>query len=226
MNNTSKCNPGQLLPNQGISVPKNVLAEMSVAEFSGEIVVVDNVSDISKAIDYLSLQEVIGFDTETKPTFHRGSSNKVSLIQLSTMDRCYLFRIKKTGLHQSIIELLSNPNVLKIGLSLHDDFLNLSKLSDFKPAGFIDLQSYVKQFNIEDNSLQRIYAIIFGCRITKGQRLTNWEAQELSSAQMHYAALDAYACLRIYSYLSKDKFNPACSPYIITHEEDTHNTIE
>jgi len=206
-----------LAPNEGVSVPKGTLAQMPVAEFKGEIVVIDNQDDIPEAIDRLRACRVIGFDTETKPSFRRGVSNTVALVQLSTVDRCYLFRICKTGFDHHIIELLTNPRVIKIGLSIHDDFLNLFKLADFVPAGFIDLQSYVKQYSIEDNSLQRIYAIIFGQRITKGQRLTNWEAAELTGPQKRYAALDAYACLKIYNWLRDGKFDPALSPYIVLH---------
>ena len=114
---------------------------------------------------------------------------------------------------------------MKIGLSIHDDFKRLRKTTKFNPGGFVDLQSYVKAFNIADLSLQRIYAILFDERISKGQRLTNWEAEELTVAQQNYAAMDALACVKIYNYLNKGKFLPEESKYrkIIEEEESAHS---
>ena len=157
---------------------------------------------------------MIGFDTETKPSFKRGQSNKVALLQLATRSSCYLFRLNRIGIAEPIIRLLENESILKIGLSIHDDFHNLNKIREITPGGFIDLQQFVKKFMIADNSLSRIYGILFGQRISKGQRLTNWEAEELSLHQQGYAALDAQACIQIYDHLNSGKFNPQESPHL------------
>ena len=122
-------------------------------------------------------------------------------MQLSTDDTCFLFRLKLIGIPQCLADILVNPAIKKIGLSLKDDFSDMHKRSKLVPSNFVELHSFVKQYGIEDSGLQRIYGILFGKRITKAQRLTNWSAEVLTDAQKSYAALDAWACLRIYNEL-------------------------
>ncbi|MBD5356585.1 MAG: 3'-5' exonuclease domain-containing protein 2 [Bacteroides sp.] len=202
-----------------ISISKQQLATLPAAQFDGQIFVVETEEQLSDAISCLRKSDIIGFDTETRPSFRKGMQNHVSLVQLSTREVCFLFRINLTGLAKSLIDILENPEILKIGLSTHDDFHNLNKITSLAPQGFVDLQTYVKQFKIADNSLSRIYGIIFGKRISKGQRLTNWEAETLTPSQQGYAALDAMACIKIYDYLSAGRFNPKSSPYLIYPED-------
>lgn len=207
-----------------LSIPKDTLAQMVPAEFKGKIHVIENVSDARAALRYLSRCPIVGFDTETRPSFRKGCTFKVSLIQISTDDNCFLFRINKIGFMEPLREFLESETVVKVGLSVKDDFHGLHKIAEFEPAGFIELQDYVHQFGITDASLTKIYGIVFGQRISKGQRLTNWEAAELTVPQQHYAALDAWACLNIYRYLSSGAFRPEDSPYIVVPEEDANAT--
>lgn len=197
-----------------INIPKEVLAELPVASFEGKIQMVDHPSGIQSAVADLFSAPIVGFDTETRPNFRRGQNNNVSLVQLSTPDVCYLFRINKIGLVDELKDFLESPDILKVGLSIHDDFHNLSRLRSIKPQGFVELQTYVRDFMIADISLQKIFAILFGRRISKGQRLSNWEAESLSKFQQSYAALDAMACIHIYQHLSSGHFDPAQSPYL------------
>jgi ribonuclease D len=143
----------------------------------------------------------LGFDTETRPSFKKGSSNGVALIQLATHDICFLFRLNIIGFPPDLIRLLSNPDMLKIGLSLRDDFHSMGRRMKFIPQGFVDLQNIVTRHDIEELSLQKIYALLFHKKISKSQRLTNWEMDQLSESQKRYAALDAWACLKIYEEL-------------------------
>lgn len=209
------------MKNLVFSIPKDKLATLPAETFKGKITVVDTEDDLISALSALAGMEIIGFDTETKPSFKKGLSHTVSLLQLSGENECFLFRINKTGLHPLLISILSDPNVIKVGVSIHDDFHNLRKIADFSPAGFVDLQSEVKKYGIADNSLSRIYAILFDHRISKGQRLSNWEAPTLTVHQQAYAALDAAACLRIFRYLNDGKFNPEECRYRIQTEENT-----
>lgn len=204
-----------------VTISKQQLSVLPAAQFNGELRLVEDEEEIKDAIDKLRESDIIGFDTETRPTFRKGQSNTVSLIQLSTRKTCYLFRINHVGLAKPIVDLLEDPSIKKIGLSIHDDFHNLNKIMEIHPEGFIELQNYVKKFRIADNSLTKIYAIIFGKRISKGQRLTNWEADQLTSSQQAYAALDAMACVEIYDHISAGLFDPAQSPYLTFPEEDT-----
>ena len=197
-----------------VSISKDTLATLPVANFSGEICVVDNPAQLEEAVKTLRAAEIIGFDTETRPSFKKGVQHKVALIQLATPDKCYLIRTNQIGYPKQLIDLLEDPDVLKVGLSIHDDFHNLRKVVEITPQGFIDLQPFVKEFKIVDNSLSRMYGILFEQRISKGQRLSNWESVELSEAQRAYAALDAYACIRIYHFLKEGKFNPQNSKYL------------
>jgi ribonuclease D len=183
------------------TITKEVLNELPAEQFPGRIIVVQNQEESRKAGDYLKQFDILGFDTETRPSFKKGVINKISLVQLSTEDTCFLFRLNLIGFPDSLAEILTNPAIKKIGLSLRDDFSAIRKTKSVAPENFIELQTFVKKYGIEDNGLQRIYGILFGKRITKAQRLTNWSAEVLTDAQKNYAALDAWACLRIYNEL-------------------------
>ena len=188
--------------------------------FPGDIHVIDSIYHVKEAVRVLSNSPLVGFDTETRPSFRKGVVHKTALIQISTLDECFLFRSCKIGMPDVLAQYLASAEYKKVGLSLHDDFKIMRKLSNMEPAGFIDLQDVVGDYCITDISLQKIYAILFGGKIAKGQQLTNWEAPELSAAQQNYGAVDAWACLKIYNYLSQGLFNPNLSPYIV-NEDDT-----
>jgi len=183
------------------TITKEEIAAFDTEEFNGRIFVIDTPDKTNQAVNYLSGFDNLGFDTETRPSFKKGNLNNVALIQLATDNRCYLFRLNRIGFSTSLIQLLSDANISKIGLSLKDDFTSMSRRMQFTPQGFIDIQKLVSEHDIADLSLQKIYAILFQKKISKSQRLSNWEAEELSEAQKKYAALDAWACLRIYEKL-------------------------
>ena len=187
------------------SISKDQIAKLPLACFDGCIVLVQDEAGVEEAIQHLSTFDKIGFDTETRPAFVKGRTHKIALMQLATENTCYLFRLNVLGLPQSLLKLLANSTIKKIGLSLKDDFSAIRKSIPFTPQGFIDLQAYVKNFGIEDIGLQRIYAILFDEKISKNQRLTNWEAVSLTEKQQQYAALDAWACLKIYNELERTK---------------------
>ena len=203
-----------------VSIGKEAIAALPVKTYPAGIRVIDTQEQAREAISDLSQEKIVGFDTETRPSFRKGHLHKVALMQISTAECCYLFRLNKIGI-DTVKPFLENPEVLKIGLSVHDDFNALRRSGNLQPDGFIDLQQVVKKFDISDISLQKIYAIIFGERISKSQRLSNWEADRLSDAQQAYAALDAWACLHIYNHLKKGEFDPVASPYRHIFEPDT-----
>lgn len=203
-----------------ITIGKDTLAQLPAKQYEGEIIVVDNEELAQKAVDELFKETEIGFDTETRPSFRKGQTFKVALLQLSTRNCCYLFRINKIGITPGLRKLLTDKSISKVGLSIHDDFCALRRSCNIDFQGFIDLQSFVKKFGIDDSSLQKIYAIIFKERISKGQRLTNWEADTLTQAQQAYAALDAWACLNIFDRLRSGNFKPEESEFKLnTHEK-------
>lgn len=203
-----------------ISIDKSVVSEMPRVTFGGDVYVIDTMLKVNAAVAILRKSPIVGFDSETRPAFRKGQSHKVALLQLSTHDECFLFRTNKIGVPLSLADYLADSRCLKIGLSLHDDFNQLHKISSLMPAGFVDLQSIVGDYHIADISLQKIYAILFQQKISKGQRLTNWEADTLTDAQQQYAAIDAWACIRIYEYLKSGNYKPEESPYIAPSEDE------
>lgn len=187
------------------SIDKKMISDMPNVSFDGRIMVILSEEDCDKAVEYLNTQKIVGIDTETRPSFSKGRSYKVSLIQISTLDTCFLFRLNHIGFPDSLTQFLENGHILKIGLSLRDDFNAMHKRTNFAPQGFVELQKYMKDFGVTDMSLQKIYALLFGKKISKNQRLTNWEADVLSDRQKQYAAIDAWACLRIYNFVEERK---------------------
>ena len=184
-------------------IEKSDISTLPPCDITGEIIVIDRSEDVVAAIEDLKQCPLIGFDTETRPSFRRGESNTISLLQLATEKRAYLFRLKKIGQNQLLEDLLESNDYLKVGLSVHDDFHSLNRWMPCRPNNFIELQRYVKAFGIEEMSLQKIYAIVFHKRISKRQQLSNWEAEELTPAQQQYAAIDAWACRNIYYELQR-----------------------
>ncbi len=184
-------------------IDKRAIASMPKVLFQGRIVVVTTESDADKAVDFLLSQPILGIDTETRPAFRKGQRYKVALLQVATHDICFLFRLNYTGITSSILRFLEDTKVPKIGLSLHDDIMSMHKRVDFTPGNFIDLQKHVGEIGIEDLSLQKLYANFFGQKISKSQRLTNWEADILTEQQKGYAATDAWACIMLYEELMK-----------------------
>lgn len=184
---------------------KHKIPGLPRAVFEGDIEVVDTLEKVDAAIEYLMSQDILGVDTETRPSFKKGLSYEVSLLQVSATDVCYLFRLNKIGMPAAILRLLSDAKVPKIGLSWHDDLRMLHQKHDFEPGNYIDIQDVAKAFGIEDLSLQKIYANLFGKKISKSQRLSNWEATDLRDSQKLYAATDAWACIMLYNEFNRLK---------------------
>ena len=180
---------------------KKTIGSLPVARFPGRIITVIAPGETERAVEYLLSQRILGVDTETRPSFKKGRQNTVALLQVSTPDSCFLFRLNHTGMTSAIIRLLEDTTVPKIGLSWHDDILSLKKRADFKPGFFIDLQKHVGELGIEDKSLQKLYANLFRQRIMKREQLSNWENDVLTEKQKSYAATDAWACIMLYQEL-------------------------
>ncbi len=188
-------------------ISKEEISLLPLIAFEGKIIEIDNISDVKKAVKYLINQHVIGFDTETKPNFSKGKRNGVALLQLSSDDSCFLFKLKKTGIPDSLVKIFNDKEIKKIGVAIKDDISALKKYSDFTANSFIDLQVYAKFFNIEDMGLKNLAAIVLGGRISKSQQVSNWESGKLTEAQLKYAATDAWASLKIYQKLQETKID-------------------
>jgi len=184
---------------------KALIADLPRALFPGRIEVIVSESDAKRAVKFLMKQPILGLDTETRPSFSRGKMNKVALLQVSTNDVCFLFRLNRIDIPQCLVSLLEDKKITKVGLSWHDDLRALNGRKSFRAGTFVELQDIAGQMGILDISLQKLYANIFGQKISKGQQLTNWEADNLSDAQKQYAATDAWACIKLYEEMMRMK---------------------
>lgn len=183
------------------TIDKDLIKDFPIEVFPGKIHLVDTARKLKPCLETLNKETILGFDTETKPCFTKGCRTTVSLLQLSTQEDCYLIRLNKVGMTSEIIDLLSNEKILKVGLSIHDDYISLRRKEPFEQGGFVELQKLCPGYGIKDSSLRKVYAIMFGKAISKAQQLSNWENAKLTAAQQAYAALDAWACLQIYNKL-------------------------
>ena len=190
-------------------IPKE-MEKLDFASFPGKIYVIDSVgAEFNRAIAYLRSQKIIGFDTETRPTFSQDQPRYgVALLQLSGPDKAFLFRINKIGMHRRLCNLLASDKIVKVGAAIHDDIRGLQKKHEFQPAAFVDLQKIVWEWGIRDKSVKKMAAIILGIRISKTQQLSNWEAESLTEAQCKYAATDAWVCREMYIHLMRAEKNP------------------
>lgn len=184
-------------------IDKTKITDMPLAAFEGRIWVVDSPVEAEKAVEFLRKQPIVGIDTETRPSFRRGVTYKVALLQISTEELCFLFRLNRIGLVPCLIQLLQDSAVCKVGLSLRDDFQRLRELVDLQVCNYVDLQQVAARMGLKDMSLQKLFANFFGRKISKRQRLSNWEADVLTDAQKKYAATDAWACIKLYQNMQQ-----------------------
>ena len=182
---------------------KEQIADLPRVLFSGRIEVIVSESSAERAVKFLMKQPLLGFDTETRPSFVKGKMYKVALLQVCNGEVCFLFRLNRIGLPECLIRLLSDRRIKKIGISWHDDLHGLMARKQFQPGTFIDLQDIAAKMGIEDKSLQKLYANILCGKISKGQQLSNWEADSLTASQMQYAATDAWACVELYKEMMR-----------------------
>ena len=187
------------------TIDNDSVAALPAARFDGRIIVVDSEEMVDAACQELERCDIIGFDTETRPSFRAGASYKVSLLQLSTPTTCFLFRLCRIRLSNRILKILGSRRILKIGADVTGDIRALHALREFKADGFVDLQNEASRWGIEEKSLRKLSAIVLGQRVSKAQRLSNWEARELTAAQLRYAATDAWICLEMYRRLQESR---------------------
>ena len=179
------------------NISNDDVAALEAVHFDGRIEVVETPDALAKACKVLSKEPIIGFDTETRPSFRAGVSYKVSLLQLSTPTTCFLFRLCRIRLSNRILKILGSRRILKIGADVTGDIRALHALREFKADGFVDLQNEASRWGIEEKSLRKLSAIVLGMRVSKAQRLSNWEAENLTEQQREYAATDAWICPHI-----------------------------
>ena len=183
------------------SISNEEVAALQAVQFEGEIIIVETAEALEQACTHLAAQTILGFDTETRPSFTAGVTNKVALLQLYGGGKCFLIRLNRVQMTKQLTDILHNPNIIKVGAAVKNDIVGLSKLRHFTAGGFVDLQDIVENYGIKDKSLRKISGIVLGKKVSKAQRLSNWEAKTLTLQQQVYAATDAWVCVEIYNHL-------------------------
>jgi len=194
------------------SITYEEIEKCDLSWFKGEIVLVEDMESFNETFPRLFDSEVLGFDTETRPSFRKGRKNKVSLIQLANDKLACLIRINRVGIPPQLAQLLASEDVIKAGVAVHDDIRFLRSVRGFNPSGFVDLQKFVRDYGIQDSGLKKLAAIVLGFRISKRQQVTDWEAEQLTDAQQVYAATDAWVCYQIYRKLKNSYPLPGLPP--------------
>jgi ribonuclease D len=208
-----KKNPGSLMTRNKFTVMMNNPRYFSNVEdeyikslpsmtFPGTITVVDQPASYDAIHRFFKDEFILGFDTETRPSFKKGRTHNVALLQLSTREHAVLIRTNLVPIPRFVVDILENENIIKVGVAIKDDINSLNRLVSFKPGGFVDLQQFVKKFGIEDNGLKKLVANIMGFRISKKSQTSNWEQDVLSREQLEYAATDAWVCRQMYEILN------------------------
>jgi len=185
-------------------ISKEELTQLETISFSGTTYVIEKTEDALKVCEQLKTATLLGFDTETRPAFKKGVHHKVALLQLSDGKNCYLFRLNKMGLPDCLAEILANKNIIKTGVAIKDDIKGLNEWHKFTPAGFIELQEFTTRLGIKSNSLKKLSGIVLGYSLSKRQRTSNWENEQLTEAQIKYAATDAWIGYEIYQKLQEE----------------------
>ena len=195
----------QLEPEEEVPkrLEKEAINELPIIRFKGPIHLANDLESCKKLVQTLYNEKVLGFDIECKPNFKKGPNNPPALLQLSTAEQAYLFRLHPIMKLDGLIEILENPAIVKTGVALKDDLNNLQKIQAFEPSGFEDIAKIAQTLKIEQTGLRNLTAIFFKHRLSKSAQLSNWEKQPLSPAQINYAATDAWISRQLYMIMKE-----------------------
>ena len=174
---------------------------LPIRAWAGEIVLVQDEAALDAALEQLWNEPVLGFDTETRPTFTKGKTCHPALIQLATAQTAYLIQLTHIPFSERIAELLASPKVLKVGVAIHDDMKALARIHEFTPGGVVELAALARAKGVQAQGLRTLSANLLGFRISKSAQCSNWENRELTFQQVKYAATDAWVGRELYFHL-------------------------
>ncbi len=178
-------------------ITNEFIQTLPLSGYEGEILLLDRQDQVFPAIKKIREHKIIGIDTESRPSFHKGEKHPISLVQIATPDTVYLFRVNKTGMTDEIRRLLSDRRILKVGIGLRQELTEIFR--DKRPKeGIADLEVIARHNGFKKRGAKALAAHFLGIRISKSAQTTNWERDNLTKKQIDYAATDAWICLEIY----------------------------
>ena len=177
---------------------KNEINSLPQTKFNGDVEVLSSNDNVQAAVNHLMNYDLIGFDTETKPTFVKGPLNPPSILQLACIDKVYIFQLDNESLYKKLFPILSNENITKCGVSVDRDLIELMYLSPFDPLSFVDLGNIARDYDVPHHGLRGLVAMFLKHRISKGAQISDWSKTVLSQSQITYAATDAWISLKLF----------------------------
>lgn len=185
------------------TITRDEVNALPIRRYEGEVRLVAAPAELGRALEDIGEETVVGFDTETRPSFHVGEVYLPCLAQVATGRAVYLFQLQRQDFSAPIAEMLSRDRIVKAGVSVADDLKNLKKLFEFQENSVIDLGTVARRHGARQTGVRSLAAMFLGFRIPKGTTTSNWAAARLSPQQVTYAATDAWACRELYLCFKK-----------------------
>jgi ribonuclease D len=202
--------PPQIPP----TIAKDKINDLPLARYEGPVSVIAKQRDLLEAVDYLRDESLLGFDTESRPSFRRGDNHPVALLQLAGVERVFLFQLQLLDNLDPLFSLLADPAIRKAGVAIRDDIRKLRDLAEFPQANFVEISDLSRRLDVSNTGLRSLCALFLGFRVSKGAQVTNWARRDLAENQIAYAATDAWVSRLLYLKLASfgmpvDEYRPA-----------------
>lgn len=183
------------------SISKDALNKLPIRAYEGPIRVINDREQVASCIKILAQEKIIGFDTETRPSFERGVSYPPALLQLATSTEVFVFQFQALGGLGALRSILENPDIIKAGVALSDDIKQLNDCWKFTPRQFIEIGTMAKVLGLKQTGLRSLAGLLLGFRISKKEQRSNWARANLSRSQIIYAATDAWVSRELYLHI-------------------------
>lgn len=192
---------GELL--RGAHITPGQINALPLYRYNGQVILIEDDTEARRAISDLERETVLGFDTESRPSFEKGRSFPVALVQLAAANKAYIFRLGALSDLNWFPRLFSVGHLVKAGVGVGQDVAKLREQHPFEPAGFVDIAHLAARLGVKNRGIRGLAALFFGVRVSKSMRRSNWDRIRLSSQQITYAATDAWLCRELYLYLDR-----------------------
>jgi ribonuclease D len=179
-------------------ISREDMARLPIRRYEGRVCTVETPHELEQAAADLRSETAVGLDTETRPAFRKGEHHLPALVQVATARAVYLFPLRHREVFPVLAELLSQARIVKAGVSLADDLRALKRVFPFEEKSILDLGRVARSAGLGQTGVRNLAGMFLGFRIPKGTKTSNWARRDLSSAQIAYAATDAWACRELY----------------------------